>query len=1091
MGAAHLPWVFLVLIAPGVFGERGGRNSGGISCTPPPIVKNARQFSSSDRIPVGNVVRYTCLPNYRLIGYATLYCINKDKETAIWDKAAPTCEFYNRYSTCSEPRVSGGYKVRKSRPTYRHGDFVTFSCNASFTMKGNSSVWCQANGRWGPTPLPTCESDVPLECPPLPMIPNGHHTGKDGGPFAPGLSVTYSCELGYLLQGEKIITCLSSGEWSALSPTCKEAQCGSPGRLLNGQVKVPPSLRVGATVTFSCNEGYRLQGQSSSQCVIAGQHAVWTKMPVCEAILCSPPPAVLNGRHTGSSSAPFQYGSKVTYTCDPDPEEGVAFKLVGEKTIYCTNSSHMTGVWSSSAPRCELSASNVRCPHPQVRNARTLVVQKENYLYNDTVAFACVFGFTMKGRSQIRCNAHGTWDPPAPICEKKCEAPPKILNGNNNDRHMVRFDPGTSIEYTCDPGYVLVGKETIHCTTEGVWTPRAPQCKVAQCVPVGTELFQKPQDWFIRQDVNVSCDEGYRLGESVYQMCRGTTPWFVEIRLCKEITCPPPPAIYNGIHSGSFSKEVPYGATVTYTCNPGPDNGVKFNLVGESTIRCVSNDQERGHWSGPAPRCELSIPVIQCSHVHIENGIKISGKEAPYFYNDSVTFKCHNGFTLKGSSQIRCKANDTWEPEIPVCGKDCQPPSGIHHGRHTGGNQALFASGTTVDYTCDRGYLLVGNKSIQCMPSGIWSPSAPRCEGTLSSSILFPFNKEISVINSNFAPLEGSCEHLGDDIQEILLGMHVVPLNTSCQVGYQLTGYSYQKCQDAENGIWYQKIPLCKVIHCPSPPIIENGRPANMIESHFLYGNEISYECDQGFDLVGKKTIQCLSDAAGQGVWSGPAPKCSQSLPVTHCSSPEIRHGYVLNMTRSSYSHNDLVYIACNSGFVMNGSEFIRCHTNNTWIPGVPTCIKKALLGCEPPSAIPNGQHTGGDTIQYSPGMSIMYSCDPGYLLVGEPLLLCTYKKTWSQPVPYCKEVNCSFPEYMSGMQKSLELGKMYHYGATVTVECEDGYMLEGSPQSQCQEDHRWNPPLAVCKSRIFAGSVILIILIAVTLCMIRNHRQQ
>lgn len=62
-------------------------------------------------------------------------------------------------------------------------------------------------------------------------------------------------------------------------------------------------------------------------------------------------------------------------------------------------------------------------------------------------------------------------------------------------------------------------------------------------------------------------------------------------------------------------------------------------------------------------------------------------------------------------------------------------------------------------------------------------------------------------------------------------------------------------------------------------------------------------------------------------------------------------------------------------------------------------------------------------------------------------------------------EVNCSFPEYMHGIQEGPEPGKMYQYGTVVTVECEDGFTLEGSPQSQCQDDHRWNPPLPVCKS--------------------------
>ncbi|XP_064129333.1 complement receptor type 2 isoform X2 [Loxodonta africana] len=1067
----------------------------GISCGPPSVVENARKFYLSGPIAVGSVIRYSCLPNFRLIGDKILRCISKDNLTAVWDKATPRCEFHNKYSICSEPRVPGGYRNKESRPPYRHGDSVTFTCNTNFTMKGNKSVWCQGNGTWGPTPLPTCESDYPLECPPLPKIANGHHTGENGGPLAPGLSVTYSCDRGYLLRGEKTITCLSSGDWSALSPTCKEAQCQSPGRIPNGQVKVPTSLQVGVTVNYSCNEGYRLRGQPSSQCVIAGQHAVWTKIPVCEVILCPPPPAIHNGRHTGSSSEPVRYGSTVIYTCDPDPEKGVTFILIGNNTIHCTSDSQRTGIWSDSGPRCELSTSAVRCPHPQVLNGYTLSVQKKEYAYNDSVTFACVSGFTLNGRNRARCNAQGMWDPSVPVCEKECQAPPKILNGQNKDRHIVRFDPGTSVKYSCDPGYVLVGEEYIRCTSEGVWKPKAPQCKVAECEPIGTELFKKPQDHFIRQDVNSSCDEGYRLGESVYQQCQGTVPWFMEIRLCKEITCPPPPVVYNGIHSGSSLEYVPYGTTVTYTCNPGPERGVKFNLVGESTIHCISNDQETGSWSGPAPLCELSTPYVQCSDAHVANGSKVFGKEAPYFYNDSVTFKCHDGFNLKGSGQIRCIANNTWEPEIPVCEKDCQPPSGILHGQHTGGNRALFVSGMTVDYTCDSGYLLVGNKSIHCMPSGLWSP-APRCEGTVSPRVIFPFDNEISVSNSNFAPLEGSCKPV-KDTQEIPYEARVVTFNVSCQAGYRLTGFSYQKCQDAENGVWFQRFSLCKVIHCPPPPIIANGRLTGVTGKHFLYGNEVSYECGQGFQLLGEKTIQCLSDAEGHGVWNGPPPECFQSLPVTHCPSPEVKHGYTLNKTLSSYFHNDIVYVACNTGFIMNGSHSIRCHSSNTWVPGIPTCIRKAFLGCEPPPKIPNGWHTGEDTARFPPGVSILYSCDPGYLLVGEELLICTHERTWSQPVPFCKEVNCSFPEYISGMQKGVEPGKMYHYGATVTVECEDGYTLEGSPQSQCQEDHRWNPPLAVCKSRSLAplicgistGLVFLVILVAVTLYMILKDK--
>ncbi|ELK29564.1 Complement receptor type 2 [Myotis davidii] len=586
---------------------------------------------------------------------------------------------------------------------------------------------------------------------------------------------------------------------------------------------------------------------------------IWGIRSLAFAILCPPPRPILNGRHTGNSSGNVPYGSTVTYTCDPGPERGVDFILIGKDTIRCTTDSQKIGIWSGPPPRCELSTPGIHCPPPQILRGQISSGQKDQYSYNDTVAFDCLLGFTLKGSERIRCSAQGTWEPSAPVCEKACQAPPEILNGQKEDRNGLSFEPGTSIKYSCDPGYVLVGEESIHCTSEGVWTPTVPKCKVAECEPIGKYLYKKPQNQLIRPDVKSSCDEGSRLGESVYQLCQGTIPWYIEIRLCKEITCPPPPGIDNGAHTGSSSEDFPYGTTVTYSCNPGPEKGVEFKLIGESTIRCTKDGQERGIWSGPAPLCKLSLPAVQCSHVYIENGYQISGKEAPNVYNDSVTVKCVDGFTLKGSSQIRCKANDTWDPAIPVCEKDCQPPSGLHHGRHTGGNRTLFVSGMTVDYTCDPGYSLVGNKSIHCMPSGNWSPSAPRCEA----------------------------------------------------------------------------------IHCPAPPVIDNGRHTDVMAERFLYGIEISYECDQGFSLLGERNIRCISDSEGHGSWSGPPPRCLKPPPVAHCPNPEVKHGYTLNKTRSSYSLNDTVYVACNQGFIMNGSDLVRCHASNKWVPGVPTCIKK------------------------------------------------------------------------------------------------------------------------------------------------------
>lgn len=36
-----------------------------------------------------------------------------------------------------------------------------------------------------------------------------------------GEEVRFRCEEGYFLQGEALISCQASGEWSALTPTCR------------------------------------------------------------------------------------------------------------------------------------------------------------------------------------------------------------------------------------------------------------------------------------------------------------------------------------------------------------------------------------------------------------------------------------------------------------------------------------------------------------------------------------------------------------------------------------------------------------------------------------------------------------------------------------------------------------------------------------------------------------------------------------------------------------------------------------------------------------------------------------------------------
>lgn len=80
-------------------------------------------------------------------------------------------------------------------------------------------------------------------------------------------------------------------------------------------------------------------------------------------------------------------------------------------------------------------------------------------------------------------------------------------------------------------------------------------------------------------------------------------------------------------------------------------------------------------------------------------------------------------------------------------------------------------------------------------------------------------------------------------------------------------------------------------------------------------------------------------------------------------------------------------------------------------------------------------------------------------------------------------------------------MSQEFRYGDNVTLECKDGYALEGSPQSQCQADSTWDPPLATCTSTsgrhnariigIVSGVVLFIVSILVSCWMILKRKKR
>ncbi|XP_073742901.1 seizure 6-like protein isoform X6 [Callorhinus ursinus] len=132
-----------------------------------------------------------------------------------------------------------------------------------------------------------------------------------------------------------------------------------------------------------------------------------------------------------------------------------------------------------------------------------------------------------------------------------CSDLPEIQNGWKTTSHteLVR---GARITYQCDPGYDIVGSDTLTCQWDLSWSSDPPFCE--------------------KTEESLACDNP-GLPENGYQI------------LYKRLYLP--------------------GESLTFMCYEG------FELMGEVTIRCILG--QPSHWNGPLPVCKVAEAAAETS----------------------------------------------------------------------------------------------------------------------------------------------------------------------------------------------------------------------------------------------------------------------------------------------------------------------------------------------------------------------------------------------------------------------------------------------------------------------------------------------
>ncbi|XP_012662093.1 apolipoprotein R-like isoform X2 [Otolemur garnettii] len=106
--------------------------------------------------------------------------------------------------------------------------------------------------------------------------------------------------------------------------------------------------------------------------------------------------------------------------------------------------------------------------------------------FTTVIHYGCDEGYVLDGKAKITCS-YSRWSSPAPQCKAQC-LKPEIENGklsvdeNQYVEHENIAIPNHYIEsenvtVQCDPGYAVVGPQTITCTENGTWYPEVPKCE--------------------------------------------------------------------------------------------------------------------------------------------------------------------------------------------------------------------------------------------------------------------------------------------------------------------------------------------------------------------------------------------------------------------------------------------------------------------------------------------------------------------------------------------------------------------------------------------------------------------------------------
>ncbi|XP_052097093.1 receptor-type tyrosine-protein phosphatase S-like [Mytilus californianus] len=303
---------------------------------------------------------------------------------------------------------------------------------------------------------------------------------------------------------------------------------------------------------------------------------------------------------------------------------------------------------------------------------------------------------------------------------------------------------------------------------------------------------------------------------------------------------------------------------------------------------------------------------------------------------------------------------------IPVCESAKCPDLSVIPKLKPLDGKTIYRYGEIVKLTCETGYRLIGSKSLTCQKSGHWNGTLPNCQVVTCFELRTLPKQKLDPVQTIYSYKDN--------------------VTFKCDNGYELSSADTITCQS--DGTWSKKQPNCTGVLCPPLPKVDNALLPSKIQG-YRYPETLKVTCETGYVFDGSDLLQCNSS----GFW-GFIPQCKGVL----CRDfPKIDSIVTSIQATKRYRFPASVNVSCKAGYQINGSNPLHCNQTGDWSTP-PVCT--GLL-CPVLPKIENVQQI--ENRQYRYPNSIMIKCMTGYIVNGSSWLKCSAAGIWRTPVPSCK----------------------------------------------------------------------------------------